>query len=317
VIGLGLHQIQDELNIKADAIQHEFIALSNEIDEVGKDILEAQGDERKPLREKQAAMRTKQQKLAEEINLWRERARKVRSRSGREELRTFLNELLTLGDKTVNPAVERTIYLLDTPEDARGNIEEKFEPIRMSEAGRLIERGRTDYTLRVSDPAARQREAIRFANRPGIALDEGNIAELEAAMEDPDPIVRELAILTTIQFYRFRTNRMADLDAAHHSAQFLARLKHAAVIPTLIEVLENRRTGFIQENGEPVESDNGRSRMVVLLRLVEWNTAEAKIALQGMKFDSDPHIVRAAARALELFPGPWTGSLKGSPGKGV
>jgi hypothetical protein len=106
--------------------------------------------------------------------------------------------------------------------------------------------------------------------------------------------------------------QLADLNAAHRSIQYLSRLNHTAVIPVLIEVLENRRSGFIKEEGEPVESDNDRSRMVALLRLVEWHTAEAKIAVQGRKFDKDPQIVRAAERALELFPESWTGSLKGS-----
>jgi hypothetical protein len=59
-----------------------------------------------------------------------------------------------------------------------------------------------------------------------------------------------------------------------------------------------------------VDADNGRSRLVALLRLVEWHTADAQAALRGRKFDRDPAIVRAAAKALELFPGDWSGPLK-------
>jgi hypothetical protein len=50
--------------------------------------------------------------------------------------------------------------------------------------------------------------------------------------------------------------------------------------------------------------------MVALLRLVEWHTAEAQAALRGRKFDRDSAIVKAAAKALELFPGDWAGPLR-------
>jgi hypothetical protein len=49
--------------------------------------------------------------------------------------------------------------------------------------------------------------------------------------------------------------------------------------------------------------------MVALLRLVEWHTLEAQMTIRNMKFDQDPHIVKAADRALTLFPEPWAGTL--------
>jgi hypothetical protein len=49
--------------------------------------------------------------------------------------------------------------------------------------------------------------------------------------------------------------------------------------------------------------------MVALLRLVEWHTPDAQYAMRGRQFDRDLHIVKAAKRALELFPGDWTGRL--------
>jgi ElaB/YqjD/DUF883 family membrane-anchored ribosome-binding protein len=312
VSGLGLRQLQDVLNSKADAVQREFIDFSEELEGVGKDMLEASGEERQKLREKQKLMRAAQQKLADEINLWRKRAHEIMHKPGKEGLRTYLNELLDIGDESVNPAIEYAINLLDTPESEIVSAEVPSEPTHQSAAGRLIERARTDYTLRKGDLTVLQREAIKFANTTGMALDDEILKEIETAVEDPDPIVKELVILTTIQLHRFRTMQLADLDAAHRSIQYLSRVNHTAVIPVLIEVLENRRSGFIEEEGEPVESDNDRSRMVALLRLVEWHTAEAKIAVQGSKFDSDPQIVRAAERALELFQEPWTGALKGS-----
>jgi hypothetical protein len=166
--------------------------------------------------------------------------------------------------------------------------------------------------MRSSDVSIRQREAVAFANRPGIAQDDDVLRELDSVIDDEDPIVRELAILTIIQLQRFRAMRVADLDVAHDAVQYLAGLNHTAAIPVLIEVLENPRSGYIEENGNPVERDNNRSRMVALLRLVEWHTPEAQLAIQGRKFDKDPHIIRAAERALDLFPGAWEGPLKGA-----
>jgi hypothetical protein len=145
-----------------------------------------------------------------------------------------------------------------------------------------------------------------------MAQDDEALAEIEAAVEDSDPLVRELAILTTAQLHRFRALRVADLDIVHDSVQYLSRMTHSSVIPILVEILENPRTGFVIEEGETRESDNDRSRMVVLLRLVEWHTADAKVAVQGRQFDRDEHIVKASDRARELFPGPWSGPLKGT-----
>jgi hypothetical protein len=38
----------------------------------------------------------------------------------------------------------------------------------------------------------------------------------------------------------------------------------------------------------------------------------AQQSVRGRLFDRDEHIVKAARRALELFPGDWSGPLKGS-----
>jgi hypothetical protein len=310
VIGLGLRPLQDAINRKADAVQREFIVLSERIDEIGKLLLEVRGEEKKRMREEQKALRARQGQIAEEINLWRERARAVMQQPGRESLRAYLNELMQLGEQTLIRAIEQTLHVMDLPEEELQKFEEQPADELRSAAGRLIERARTEYDLRVSDPAVRQREAVQFANRPGIAQDDSAIREIEAAIGDEDPIVRELAILTSIQLHRFRAQRMADLDAAHLSVQHLSRVNHPAVIPALIEVLDKPRSGFTQREEGMVESDNSRSRMVALLRLVEWHTPEAQMAIHGRTFDRDPHIVRAAERALELFPGPWSGPIK-------
>ncbi|HJX40925.1 MAG TPA: hypothetical protein VJ345_05635, partial [Anaerolineales bacterium] len=80
----------------------------------------------------------------------------------------------------------------------------------------------------------------------------------------------------------------------------------------LVEIVENPRTGYVRGEQGSEEADNGRSRLVALLRLVEWHTAVAQQTVRGRLFDRDQHIVRAAQRALELFPGDWTGRLKGT-----
>ncbi len=120
-------------------------------------------------------------------------------------------------------------------------------------------------------------------------------------MDDPDPLVAELATLTTIQLYRFRATRFADLDVAHEAVQYLAKLNHPRVIPVLAEVAEQRRVGYTREGDESVERHNDRSRMVALLRLVKWHTPEAKKTIREARLRSErPHRKgsRAGSRAL-------------------
>jgi hypothetical protein len=312
VIGLGLRQLQDAINRKADLIQKEFITLSEQIDELGSMMLEVEDEDRQRFREDQKALREKQQGLAEEINIWRERARSVTQQPGQESLRNLLNDLLELEEEMIRPAIEHAIYLLEAPADELAALDTQPEPVQLTSVQRLLERARIEYDLRGSDTSVRLREAIAFANRPGMAQDDETLVEIEAGMQDMDPLVRELAILTTAQLHRFRALRVADLDVVHESVQYLSRMTHPSVIPILIEILENPQTGFVIEEGETIESNNDRSRMVALLRLVEWHTADAKAAIKGRQFDRDEHIVKASDRALELFPGPWSGPLKGT-----
>ncbi len=308
-IGIGLRQVQQAVDRKADAVQQQFIDLSDELDELGRQMLEVSDEERKTIKEQQKELRIKQLDIAEEVNLWRTRARKVLQQPGVSSLRSFLNELIELEEELITPSVERALMLLDLPPEERLQQEVEKEVKAQTPAGRLLERARTDFDLRSSDSGVRQREAVTFANQAGRAQDQAIIDEVAAAITDPDPLVKELAILTTIQLYRFRANRLADLEAAHQAAQYLAGINHPAVIPVLIEIVENPRVGYVQEGGENVQKDNSRSRMVAVLRLVEWHTAEAQKTLKALKFDRDSHIVKAAERALELFPGQWTGKI--------
>jgi uncharacterized protein YdcH (DUF465 family) len=308
-IGIGLRQVQEALDRRGNLVQQEFIRMSEELDELNHKIVEAEAEEKKALKQEQRELRERQIQVAEEVNLWRARAREVLTQPGESSLRAYLQSLLDLDEPTIVPAIEQAMRLLDTPPEERGPIDTAVDVQAQTPVERLIERARTDYDLRSSDPGVRQREAIAFVNRQGVAQDEEILKQVEAAMEDQDPLVAELATLTTIQLYRFRATRFADLDHAHEAVQFLARLNHPRVIPVLMEIAEQRRVGYAEQDGEAVERHNDRSRMVALLRLVKWHTAEAKMTIQKLRYDQDQHIAKAAERALELFPGPWTGKI--------
>jgi hypothetical protein len=311
VIGLGLRQLQDALNKRADTIQREFTAVGERLKAVSRQMLEVGVGNLDPLLAEQEALHARQQALAEEVNLWRDRARAVLKQASDEALRAYLDELRAASDESLRPAVERAIYLLDAPEEELIALAHQTTPVRpLTPAGRLIERARTEFDLRGTDPDPRRRAAVEFANRPGMAQDDAAIEEIEAAMDDPDPLVKEIATLTAIQLHRFRATRLADLQVGHEAVKHLAHIPHPAVIPVLIEILENPRTGFLKDENGVVEGDNGRSRGLALTRLVEWRTPEAQAAVRGRQFDRDPRIVKAAARALELFPGEWKGSGK-------
>jgi hypothetical protein len=309
-IGIGLRQVQQAVERKASSIQKSFIELSDELDELGRRMLEAEEEERIRLREEQKTLRVKQQAIAEEVNTWRTRARAVMQQSGVTSLRSFLNELLELDEPLITPIVEQALHLLDLPPDQRPLPEQETKYDVKTPAARLIERARTDFDLRGSDPADRMREAVTFANRQGMAQDDAALEEITAAVEEDDPLVRELAIMTAIQIHRFRALRLAELDRSHESVQTIARINHPLAIRALIEIVSEPRIGYLVEDGQSVQSDNSRSRMVALLRLVEWHTAEAQAAIRKLRFDRDEHIVSAAEKSLELFPGPWSGPLK-------
>lgn len=308
-IGIGLRQVQEALDRKGNLVQQEFIRMSDQLDELSHKIVEADGEEKKALKEEQRELREQQRQIAEQVNIWRTRAREVLTQPGEGTLRAYLESLLELDEPMIVPSIEQALRLLDTPPEERGPIDSAPDLKDQTPAERLIERARTEFDLRSSDPGVRHREAVAFANRPGLAQDEKVLEEIEEAMSDPDPLVAELAALTTIQLYRFRAIRFADLDMAHEAVQYLARLNHPRVIPVLIEIVTQRRVGYAQEGGESVERHNDRSRMVALLRLVKWHTAEAKLTIRKLVYDQDAHIAKAAEKALELFPGDWTGKI--------
>ncbi len=312
VFALGLSDLQKAIDGKANEIQKEFVTLSRELEDINRNLLDLLGEELAQMREEQAALRERQAELAAEVNQWRERARDVIRQRSEETLKAYLNELLPLSEGALKKVIERTLRMIEAPEEEleRLALEEKAQGDR-TPVNRLIERVRTSYDLRGSESRARQRAAVEFSNRAGMVMDDDVISELDLAVKDSDPLVSELANLTLIQLHKFRALRFAELDSAHESVKQLAKINHLSVVPALIEVLENPRTGFVTRDSQVEETGNTHSRMVALLKLVKWHTSDAQMAIRMRRFDQNGQIVSAAERALELFPGDWTGPLEG------
>ncbi len=308
MIGQELRQLQNVLNRKADAVQREFIAVSEKLHRLERTILETAAADRGPLVAEQEALHATQEALGGEINLWRDLARDVLRQPEGQALDAYLRQLSGADDESVRAAVERVLYLLNAPEEELAQVvHSQTESRSATPVGRLVQRARAEFDLRGDDPAPRRQAAFEFANRTGMAQNEEALAELEAALAtaDADPHVNELVTLTVIQIHRFRATHLADLDAAQTSVQRLARLKHAAVLPVLAEILATPRTGFIHRKGATVEGNNLTSRLAALACLVEWHTAESLAAVQARQRDREPQIAQMAIRALELFPGEW------------
>lgn len=306
----ALRRLQETLTQHADEIQHEFITVSEQLKTYPRRIQEADAEGRMTLQAEQAALQERQRQLAEDINLWRDRARAVLRQPGEEQLQAFLEELKTAEPEPVRAAAERALHVMHAPTAELEKLaEELAAPVAKSNtpAGRLIERACTEYDLRTVDSKARRAAAVEFANRPGMLADDAALAELEAALQHPDPLARETITQTVIQLHRLRAMRLADLDVGHNSVRRLREINDPAVVPVFIEVLKTPRTGFVMSENGPVEADNARTRRVALGGLVEWHTPEAQQALRQCQFDRDPQIVKLAAVALEMYPGEWRG----------
>jgi hypothetical protein len=302
-----LKQLQQALDRQADQVQHEFSALSEDLHQVNRRLVEARGVDEAPIVAEQAALAERQQALAAEVNVWRDRARLVQRQPGEEALRAYLDELEAGEvDDEVREALAAVRYSLDHPAEAEARRQQQ-QGRPATATGRLLDRARGEYDLRGSDPAPRQRAAVEFANRPGAAQNDDLLAELEAAADDPDPHVSEVVTLTLIQVHRFRALRLGDLEAAHTSVRRLAKVKHRAVVPALLEILETHRTGYVAGAGagQMVEGDNLRSRLVALAALVEWRSPLVQAAVRKRLHDRDARMAEAATRALEVFPGEW------------
>lgn len=305
MIGQELRQLQEALHRQADNVQREFVTLGEQLKVISRQLGERDSD-KTALAAEQATLRDRQQTLAGDINQWRDRARALLQQRSDDALRDYLTTLRDVSEPPLRPQVEHALFLLNATEEELAQLAQKAAPTQSTTAaGRLLERARTEFDLRGTDPAARQRAASEFANRPQMAQDDAIVAELEAALEATDPTVREVAALTVIQLHRFRALRMADLDKVQASVERLTQINHPAVIPTLVALLENARSGFAEVGGDV---SNRRSRLLVLERLAAWHTAEARRAIQARQQDRDFHIAEAARRALEENPGEWAGA---------
>ncbi len=305
-----LNHLYQALTHKADTVQHEFGAVGDALQALGRKLVNTPSGETGPLREEQASLRERQLALAAEINVWRDRARAVLRQRDEAALQAFMDELAAAGDAEVAGAVAATrvadAFILAHPEQAEAARDQQRQGPPANPSARLLQRARAEPGLRSDDPSARQREAVEYANRTGLAQNDEVLAELEAGLADPDPFVSDVAALTLIQVHRFRALRLGDLEAAHVSVRWLARIKHRAAIPVLIEILESSRSGYVPGEGGLVEGNNRRSRLVALASLVDWRTPAAQSAIRARLRDRDPQMVAAAERALVLFPGDWT-----------
>ncbi len=304
--GQELRQLQDALQRQADSVQREFVALGEQLKVISRQMVE-RGADQTALAAEQEFLRARQQTLADDINRWRDRARAVTQPRSDDALRDYLTGLREVSDETLRPMVEHLLFVLDASDDDLARLAQKSTAAKpTTAAGRLLERARTEFDLRGSDPAPRQRAANEFVNRPGMAQDDATVAEIEAAAESPDPTVRDLALLTAIQLHRFRALRMADPQAVQASVARLTEIQHPAAIPALVALLENTRAGFADVGGE---MNNRRFRLLALECLARWHTAEARRAVQARQQDRDFHIAEAARRALDDDPGEWAGPL--------
>ncbi len=305
MINQGLRQLQEALNQKADTIQREFTAIGEKLRGLGRRITETHGEEQAALLAEQESLHQSRQALAEEVNVWRDRARVVFRSSDEADLRHYLDEMMAAGDEAVRAAAERALYLMNATDEELAQLAEQQNRARpTTPAGRLVERARTEFDLRGQDASYRQRAAIEFSNRPGLAQNDDALAELEAAASDPDPIVNEVVTLTLIQMYRFRAVRLADLDIGLAATEKLTRINHPAAIPALIEIAQAHRPGFTHANDAVVESNNRSMREAAILRLAAWNTPQDLAAVQARRQDRDSYIVEVANRALGAVSAP-------------
>jgi len=94
MIELGLRQLQETLNRRADKVQREFITISDRLKAIGLQLVESREEEHERLLLEQRDLRARQLVVAEEVNIWRERAREVTLKGEGDALRKYLRQLL-------------------------------------------------------------------------------------------------------------------------------------------------------------------------------------------------------------------------------
>ncbi len=305
---LELRELAIVLDRKAAAIQREFTSIADNLAILRRKWVEEEETERPRIVKEQEALKDKQMLLADQVNVWRDRIRAIENPSGEKAMLTALEELLGCGDVEVVEAVKRAkqIMAMD-PEEKAALFNKAAAATANTPVGRLVQRAQTSYDLRSGGARVRQETAVEFSNRSGMSQDESIIADLEAALEDPDPVVSDVAIRTLVQILRFRAVRAAELDTGQAAVQKLVKIQNPVVIPVLIEILKNPRQGYLLVDGNLQEGSNGPARLLALIALVEFRTKEAQDVIRMRRFDKDSNIANAAERALEAFPGEWSG----------
>ncbi len=305
---LELRELAMVLDRKVTAIQREFSAIADQLGVLRRKWSEEEETERPRIIKEQETLKEKQALLAEKVNVWRDRVRAIENPSGEKAMLATLEDLLASGDPEVVEAVHRAKKILAmSPEEKAALFNKAAAATANTPVGRLVQRAQTSYDLRSGGPKARQEAAVEFSNRSGMSQDDAVLAELDAALEDADPVVTDVALRTLVQILRFRAVRAAELDTGLAAVQKLVKIKDPIVIPILIEILKNPRQGYILVNGNLQEGSNDPARLLALIALVEFRTKEAQDVIRMRRFDKDPNIANAAERALEAFPGDWTG----------
>lgn len=308
MIILELRGVQQALELKVNSLQHEFTAIADRLAVLRRKWIEEDESERPKIIAEQETLRHSQLAFADEVNVWRDRLRAIESPQSEKAMSKMLEELLSCGEENIVRSVKEAQRLLAMdPEEKAALLNRTLSILPTTPVGRLMERARTSYDLRSGGPAASQRAAVEFSNRTGMAQDDSALEELEAAVEQSDPIVADVALRTLVELLRFRALRVAELDVSHNAVQKLTKIKNPLVIPALIEILRSPRTGYVAMGAELKEEANSASRLIALIALVEWRTKEAQDAIRARTFDSDQQIESAAGRALEAFPGEWSG----------
>lgn len=306
---LELRELAQVLDSKVNTLQKEFTRIADQLASLRQKWSEVEAEDRPKIVKDQELLKQKQMLLAEQVNIWRDRLRAIESPSGEQAMLAILEELLGCEDPHVVEAVQQAKKLLAMdPEQKAQMFNKAVVSAANTPVGRLIERARTSYDLRNGGPIVRQQAAVEFSNRSGMAQDDSILPELESAMASSDPVVADVATRTMVQILRFRAVRSAELDLVRAAVHKLVKIKDPSVVPVLIEILKNPRQGYLLVDGNLQEGSNGSSRLQALIALVEWRTKEAQDAIRTRRLDRDPNIVNAAERALEAFPGDWSGN---------
>jgi hypothetical protein len=318
MIGQALSQLKEALNLKADAVQHDFTAVSDQLQALARKISEVSAVEPEAieaLNAEREKLYDRRDALAAEINQWRDLGRAAIRLADDAAAKAFVDELMAnpqaAAEAGIVTAAEHVRFMLNASDEELEALEQANRPTEPTTAvGRLLERARTNFDLRGPDREPRRQAAFEFANRPGMLQDEASCTELLATLPAPgetprDKIILETAVLTLMQIYRLRALRLGELDASAEAVQDLLKLKAyagLALLPILIEIATTARMGFKQAEAGIVETDNQAVRLLALRSMAGARTPEVQTALRLCQHDRVEAIAAEASRQLSQFP---------------